>query len=147
MSGPRSPFASGIAEPPAPIWLEVRAQVDVERARRTARAFAAAIGFPAIAREEIVLAVSELATNLARYARGGRLHFHVIAADTSGGMEIESHDLGPGIADLARALEDGTSTGGGLGAGLPAVARLMDSIQIATSPAGTTIVTRKRLPA
>jgi serine/threonine-protein kinase RsbT len=46
---------------------------------------------------------------------------------------------------LSRALEDGFSTGGGLGSGLPAARRLMDEFAITTGSHGTTIVASKWL--
>jgi serine/threonine-protein kinase RsbT len=52
-------------------------------------------------------------------------------------------DEGYRVADVAKALEDGYSTGGGLGGGLPAVVRLMDEVAIATGPAGTRITATK----
>ena len=42
-------------------------------------------------------------------------------------MEIESQDTGPGIVDPDLALQDGYSTGGGMGSGLHRLRmRLMD---------------------
>ncbi|HET8629507.1 MAG TPA: ATP-binding protein [Thermomicrobiales bacterium] len=121
--------------------LAVRGQADVERARREARALAGALGFPTVATEELVLAVSELATNLVRHARDGALTLRALSS--LAGVEVESRDAGPGIADVAAALRDGYSTAGGLGGGLGGVRRLMDDFEVATGPAGTRIVARK----
>jgi anti-sigma regulatory factor (Ser/Thr protein kinase) len=126
-----------------PLSLPVHARVDIERARRAARSLATAAGFAGIGIEELALAVSELATNLVRYAENGELILRITGDPVGGGVEVESRDAGPGIADLAFALREGASTGGGLGGGLPAVQRLMDSFAIDTGPAGTTIVARK----
>ncbi len=93
------------------VRIGVRAQADVERARRAARSFAAGIGFVGIEIEEVVLAISELATNLARYAENGELTLRSVDDTTPWGMEVESRDSGPGIADLAFALREGASTG------------------------------------
>lgn len=128
---------------PPPVRIGVRAQADVERARRAARSFAVGIGFVGIEIEEVVLAISELATNLARYAENGELTLRSVEDTMPWGVQVESRDTGPGITDLAFALRDGASTGGGLGGGLPAARRLMDTFDITTSPAGTTIVARK----
>jgi serine/threonine-protein kinase RsbT len=83
--------------------------------------------------------------NLLRYARGGTLLVAPIDGAAGRGIQIESRDQGPGIPDVCLAMEDGYSTGGGLGSGLPAVRRLMDSFDIATGPDGTAIVARKWL--
>lgn len=121
--------------------MHVTTQTDVERARREVRALARSLGFAAPVAESVTLAVVELATNLVRYAQRGEL----LVTPVENGLQIESTDFGPGIADVDRAMEDGFSTGGGLGAGLGAVRRLMDEITIVTGPEGTRIVARKWL--
>ncbi|HEU0114097.1 MAG TPA: ATP-binding protein [Thermomicrobiales bacterium] len=116
---------------------------DADQARRAAREIARRVGFDRVDEERVVLAVMELATNLVRYARAGEMVIAAIATETGGGILIESRDAGPGIVDIALALQDGYSTGGGLGGGLPAVRRLMDDFVLTTGPEGTRIETRK----
>jgi serine/threonine-protein kinase RsbT len=123
----------------APFSLAIGARSDVEEARRRARSLALASGFSAPDAEAVALAVSELASNLARYARDGRIVVGLGGADGRTGVVIESRDAGPGIADVGQALADGFSTGGGLGGGLPGVRRLMDTFDIASGPGGTRI--------
>lgn len=130
----------------APFCLSIRRQVDVEQARRAARSFAQQLGFAAADCESIVLATSELATNLARYAPGGAVRLSTIDGAGGRGMQVESQDSGPGIGNMAQALTDGFSTGGGLGHGLPSVRRLMDTFHMTSGPEGTTIVAGKWLP-
>ena len=43
-------------------------------------------------------------------------------------------DEGPGIENVERALQDGYTTGGGLGLGLPGARRLVDEFEIETAP-------------
>lgn len=129
-----------------PLRWPIRRQADVEHARRVARSLARQLGFAAADCEAIVLATSELATNLVRYAPGGTISLSSIKDAGGRGVQVESQDSGPGIADLAQALTDGFSTGGGLGHGLPAVRRLMDTFDVTTGPEGTTIVAGKWLP-
>ena len=130
----------------APLSLPIRRQADVERARRAARSFAQQLGFAPADCEVIVLATSELATNLIRYATGGTVGLSAVDGARGRSMQVESRDNGPGIANTAQAMADGFSTGGGLGNGLPAVRRLMDTFALTTGPEGTTIVARKWLP-
>jgi anti-sigma regulatory factor (Ser/Thr protein kinase) len=130
----------------APVSLPIRRQSDVERARRAARSFAQQLGFALVDCEVIVLATSELATNLVRYATGGAIGLSAVDGARGRGMQVESRDNGPGIANTAQAMADGFSTGGGLGNGLPAVRRLMDTFALTTGPEGTTIVAKKWLP-
>lgn len=135
----------------APRSLAVATQADVERARSLARDLGMEVGFDRAVAEVVVLAVSELATNLVRYARCGVIVLSRLeragefGSRTQRGLQIESRDVGPGIANLTEALRDGFSTGGGLGSGLPGVRRLMDEFEIASHPQGTTIVARKWL--
>jgi serine/threonine-protein kinase RsbT len=128
--------------PPA-VHLTVAGVSDAERARRAARDLLVALGFGTEATAEVVLAVSELAMNLVRYATGGRLLLTALATPTRTGIEVLSQDDGPGIPDVALAMEDGYSTGQGLGSGLPAVRRLMDEFEISSDPAGTRVMARK----
>jgi anti-sigma regulatory factor (Ser/Thr protein kinase)/serine/threonine protein phosphatase PrpC len=113
-------------------------------AQRVARALAAAIGFAETEREQIVIATSELATNLANHARGGILRFTVAGNGDRMGIRIESEDHGPGLADPARALADGYSTDGGIGLGLGTVNRLMDELEFSSQPEGGARVTCHR---
>lgn len=46
------------------------------------------------------------------------------------GLKIIAEDKGPGIPDIRKVMEDGFSTSGGLGAGLPGVKRLMDEFSL-----------------
>lgn len=126
-----------------PLRRPIASQADAEQAQREARALARAHGFSPVEVEAVALAVAELATNLLRYARGGVISLTWLAAPAGGGIEVVCEDSGPGIADLAQALTDGFSTGGGLGSGLPGVRRLMDTFEIASSPEGTRIVACK----
>lgn len=119
--------------------LPIRHRPDVEAARREARALAVRCGFDRVDAERAALVVSELATNLLRYAEHGEI---VLAPREHAGLPavtLVSRDRGPGIADLDAALADGFSTGGGLGNGLPAARRLADEFAIRSSPAGTTV--------
>ncbi len=90
--------------------------------------------------------MTELATNLIKHARGGTLTLTPLSGGGRVGLEIESLDDGPGIADVEQALADRFSTAGSRGTGLGAVNRLMDELDIASRPGdGTRIVCRKWL--
>lgn len=126
--------------------IPIHEQSDVEFARTAARRLTGSMGLDRVTAEQIVLATMELASNLLRYAVAGELTLTPIEDGGREGIEVRSTDRGPGITDPARALEDGFSTGGGLGGGLPAVRRLMDWFDLQTGPAGTTITARKWRP-
>ena len=60
------------------------------------------------------------------------------------GLKVVARDDGPGIADVAQAMQDGFSTAGRLGLGLPGVRRLMDEFEVRSSPdVGTTVTVKK----
>jgi len=84
--------------------------------------------------------VSELATNIIRYAELGEIALKY-DDDT---LHIIAKDKGPGIKDIALARQEGYSSGSGLGMGLSGVARIMDTMEIESTPnQGTCITTTK----
>lgn len=115
----------------------------VGEARRHAATLAqrAGLGEPAAGR--LALVVTELGNNLVRHASQGRLLLAV--RPEAGEVEVLSIDAGPGIADVARCMADGYSTGGTPGTGLGAVQRLSDHFDLHSAvPDGTVIVARVR---
>ncbi len=125
------------------IALRIRSRGDALHACREARRLAASLGFTAGDVERIALSAVELAANLAFYARDGVLQLSRHEDERGVAIQLESRDSGPGIEDLALAMQDGYSTRGGLGGGLPAVRRLMDDFSITSSSDGTEIAARK----
>ena len=105
--------------------------------------------FNAYSKEDIFCVatiVSELATNIIKYAGSGEIKIKSLVDDSSGdGIVIEAMDSGPGIQDKKAALVDGFSTGGTLGLGLPAIRRMSDSLKISSRPQGGTKVEVMRL--
>lgn len=120
----------------------------VGEARRHAAQLAHENGFDETEAGRLALIVTELATNLLRHARKGRLL--LAARPLRAEVEVVSIDEGPGIADVERSLGDGFSTGGTPGTGLGAVRRLAGEFDLHSSvPEGTLAVARirSRLPA
>ena len=105
---------------------------------------AARAGFSETARCMIATAVSELATNILRYAKEGVIRLRIVREDGRTGIEVLAEDSGPGIADVAEAMKDHVSSRDSLGLGLPSVKRLMDEFHIDSGPGrGTRIRARK----
>ncbi len=96
---------------------------DLSAARLAARSMSSAIGFDEQAVEEIVLVVSELATNLVKHAKDGTLRLRQTEEAGRTGIQIHSEDQGPGIPNVEQAIADDFSTAGSLGCGLGAVNR------------------------
>ena len=128
---------------PDGVSVPIRTKDDIAQARRAAGRLMRELHFDRVTAESVLLTVAELGTNLLRYGTDGVLRIDQIPGERGIGVRVESRDNGPGIADIERALEDGFSTGGGLGHGLPSVRRLMDRFDISTSPTGTTVTACK----
>lgn len=92
---------------------------------------------------EVATTVSELATNVIKYAGGGEVWIEYLSERGEQGVRVTVIDRGPGIADLESALMDHFSTGQSLGLGLPGVRRLMDEFSISTSAQGTRVTVTK----
>jgi serine/threonine-protein kinase RsbT len=127
---------------------DVRVKIDsdhaIVEARRHARRIATAAGLKTTDLTIIATVISELARNALLFANGGEIRVGLVQNNGHQGIEIVAADRGPGIADVERALEDGYSTNGRLGLGLPGVKRLMDDFEIASAiGAGTTVIVRK----
>ena len=84
--------------------------------------------------------VTELGTNLHKHARNGELVIRRLESASGAGVEVLSIDRGPGIADVARCLEDGFSTTGTQGNGLGSIRRLSSVFDIYSTPQGTVTV-------
>jgi anti-sigma regulatory factor (Ser/Thr protein kinase)/serine/threonine protein phosphatase PrpC len=129
-----------------PVALEVIQLAQAKQAAYVARSFAGAVGFSPDECHEIALVVTELGSNLVRYASGGTIRLSQIEASGRVGIRVESEDSGPGIADVERALTDGFSTGGSLGIGLGTVNRLMDDLDVySRAPSGVHLITQRWL--
>lgn len=106
----------------------------------TARKMLAGMGFDPTGQYLIASAVSELSTNIIRYAQKGKITLKVIHNGDKAGFEVHAQDQGPGISDMDKAMKENYSSGNGLGLGLPSVKRIMDEFQIQSAPgAGTRI--------
>jgi serine/threonine-protein kinase RsbT len=113
---------------------------DIVAARQAGHQLARELGFSLTDVTMIATAISEVARNITSYA--GRGAIRVAVADREGrkALVVRAEDDGPGIADVERALEDGYSTGRGLGLGLPGARRLMDRMFIESAPGRGTVV-------
>jgi serine/threonine-protein kinase RsbT len=117
---------------------------DILIARGQGRALAARLGFPSSDLALIATTISELARNILRYAGSGEITVQPIDDGHRPGILVIARDKGPGIPDVRKALQDGYSTSGGLGLGLPGVRRLMDEFEIVSEAGrGTTVTVKK----
>jgi serine/threonine-protein kinase RsbT len=124
--------------------IPVTADVDVVNARQKGRELAAQAGFSSGDQTVIAAAISEIARNILNYAKRGEVLLSVVTNGDRQGVIVVARDQGPGIPDVQRALEDGYSTSGGLGLGLPGARRLMDDFDVTSSAGKGTTVTMKK---
>jgi serine/threonine-protein kinase RsbT len=124
--------------------INIAVDLDVTRASMQARRCAMDQGFKSTTTALLVTAVSELGTNIIKYAGRGEITIQPIQEGTRKGILIRAVDQGPGIADIEAAMQDHHSTGGTLGLGLPGVKRMMDDFEIRSEPKrGTTVTVKK----
>ena len=121
--------------------VDVEGEEDVAQARIRTRDQARALGFASAEIEALATAVSELARNILVHAVRGEIAFARIGDDRRSGIRVLARDRGPGIANVARALEDDFSTAGGLGCGLSGARRLVDELRVDTELGAGTVVT------
>lgn len=58
-------------------------------------------------------------------------------------LTISANDRGDGLKNIDKVLQEGYSTAGSLGIGIPCMVRLSNELFISTSPAGTKIVCKR----
>ena len=121
--------------------VQIKKEWDIVGARQMGRELAKDLGFGTVDQARIATAISELARNIYLYAGKGRVMYETVEDMNKKGLKIIAVDEGPGIQDLSKVMEDGFSTSGGLGAGLPGVKRLMDYFDIDSVPSKGTEIT------
>ena len=113
--------------------------------RRAVTAAAERLGFDQTRTGKAALVATELATNLVKHATRGEMLVRPVGPIEDGDvpyLEVLAIDAGPGMADIARARQDGHSTAGSLGHGLGAIERQSDFFQIYTHASGTVMLAR-----
>ena len=135
------------AEPTSETQTPINSATDIVTARQRGRALALELGFNGADVTLIAAAISEVARNIVDHAKTGEILMSPVANGQSThrcGIQIIARDQGPGIRDVAQAMQYGYSTRKGLGVGLPGAKWLMDEFDIASEVGrGTTITMRK----
>lgn len=125
-------------------YVKILNEWDIVAARQVGRNVAKELGFGTVDQARITTTISELARNIYLYAGQGEIGIEKLWDNGRTGLRIIAEDKGPGISDIRRVMEDGYTTSGGLGAGLPGVKRLMDEFEIDSEVGvGTKITTTK----
>jgi len=119
---------------------------DVVAARQAGRALARELGFDSQAVTLISTAISEVSRNILEHAGRGEILLRPRNQGARFGVSVVASDRGPGIPDVAQAMQFGYSTRRGLGVGLPGAKRLMDEFHLESEVgSGTTVTMTKWL--
>lgn len=124
--------------------LALSSQEDVVAVRQSTRSLAVEIGLTIVDQTKIVTAASELARNTVVHGGGGKATLEVVKEGPKQGVRLVFEDTGPGIADIERAMQDGYTSGAGLGLGLGGSKRLCSDFAIESQPGIGTRVTITR---
>ena len=134
------------------LLMALRREQDVVLCRNRARTIAAALRFDRQQQVRIATAVSEIARNAFRYGREATAEFSLTWSRTGANRRITQsfvaivRDRGPGIGDLPSILAGTYQSKSGMGMGILAAKRLMDSVHIDTEASGTTVRLVQELP-
>lgn len=124
--------------------IPINTDIDVVAARQKGRELATELGFVSTDSTLLATAISELARNIVRYAKSGEILIAAVQSGDRVGIAVVARDKGPGITNISLAMQDGFSTSGGLGLGLPGVKRLMDEFHLVSgTKKGTTVTIKK----
>src|SRR5262245_63870465 len=124
--------------------LEVRTPEDVVKVRQEVRNRTAAVGFSLVDQTKFVTAASEIARNTIDHGGGGLARVETIIAAGKRGVRLIFEDREIGRADIKLAMQDGYSTAGGLGMGMPGSKRLSNEFYVESTPGRGTKVTLVR---
>jgi serine/threonine-protein kinase RsbT len=120
--------------------MPVRAEEDVVRVRHLVREWATTLRFSLVDQTKLVTAASELGRNMVVHGGGGELTAEVLEQGIRQGLRLVFADEGKGIQDINLAMQDGYTTGNGLGLGLGGAKRLVNDFEIQSKPgAGTRV--------
>jgi serine/threonine-protein kinase RsbT len=136
-------FHTAVTATPAAI-LTLRTSEDIVRMRQTIREHSVAQGFSLVDQTKLVTAASEIGRNTVIYGGGGEVAITLLGNGARKGVKLVFSDQGPGIPDIALALKDGYTSGGGLGLGLGGARRLSSEFEVESRPGEGTRVTMVR---
>jgi serine/threonine-protein kinase RsbT len=128
----------------AEVRVVVETDTDIVTARQKGRLLGMRLGFSSCDATIVATAISELARNIVLYAKHGEIILVPVDRGERTGLIITARDDGEGIPDVRQALQDGYSTSGRLGVGLPGVRRLMDEFEIVSEVGKGTMVRVKK---
>lgn len=122
------------------VILAVTTEQDVVSVRQCVREYASKLGMSTLDQTKLMTAASELTRNIILYAGTGEVTIEHVTQASKQGVKVIFTDTGPGILNIAEAMQDGYSSGKSLGVGLPGAKRLVNFFDIQSKKGhGTTI--------
>ena len=126
--------------------VPIGSALDIVTARQLNRSITKTLKFDDAKVTLVAAAISEVSRNIVEYAKGGEIILQTLNNGSKRGLSVVARDQGPGIQDVAKAMQYGYSTRRGLGVGLPGAKLLMDDFDIVSKVGvGTTITMKKWL--
>jgi serine/threonine-protein kinase RsbT len=122
----------------------VRSEEDVVASRQMVRTLTQQLKFSLVDQTKMITAASELSRNTLVHGGGGQMRWELLEEGLRRGLRLHFEDQGPGIADIALALTDGWTSGGGMGLGLPGSKRLVHEFDVKSAPGQGTCVSITR---
>jgi serine/threonine-protein kinase RsbT len=126
------------------IRVPISSDDDIVTARQAGRKLSSELGFSSTDLTLIATAISEVARNIRVYAGEGHVELSLVNEGGRRGISVVASDSGPGIPDVELAMQDGYSTAGSFGLGLPGARRLMDEFDISSKKGEGVTVTMKK---
>ncbi len=124
--------------------VPILSATDIVAARQESRTLATNLGFAGTDLTLIAAAISEVSRNIVEYAKRGEILLRPLNNGHRRGLCVIARDHGPGIPDVAQAMQFGFSTRKGLGVGLPGAKLLMDEFDIVSKVGEGTVITMKK---
>lgn len=112
------------------LCVPVTEQSAIAAARRAGSDMAKAYGLDETSIGRVANVIMEAGTNIVKYGGGGEILLRPLQANQATGVEVIALDRGPGMADLAASMHNGTSSSGTYGLGLGAMQRMADEFDI-----------------
>lgn len=126
------------------IRVPIESDADTVIARQAGRDVALRLGFTRTDATFIATAISEIARNITVHAGAGEMIVRELDEDGRTGLVVIARDDGPGITDVPAVMRQDYRSNAGLGMGIWGAMRLMDEIDIQSSPGEGTTVTMKK---
>lgn len=125
--------------------VSLLSETDFVLARQRAKQIADVLGFETQDQTRIATAVSEIARNAYEYGSNGAVEYY-FDRESRPALRIVVVDSGKGIPNLEEVLGGNYISLSGMGLGISGSRRLMDDLQIESSPKGTKVTLTKFLP-